>query len=40
MEGWRSLGATHLSINTMGINLSSPQQHIDTLRRVKEALGV
>jgi probable F420-dependent oxidoreductase len=40
MEGWRSLGATHLTINTMGMNLSSPQQHIDTLRRVKEFLGV
>jgi probable F420-dependent oxidoreductase len=37
-EGWRALGATHLSVNTMG--LASPQGHIDALRRAKEALGV
>jgi probable F420-dependent oxidoreductase len=40
MQGWRSLGATHLTINTMGMNLSSPQQHIEALRRVKVSLGV
>jgi alkanesulfonate monooxygenase SsuD/methylene tetrahydromethanopterin reductase-like flavin-dependent oxidoreductase (luciferase family) len=39
-EGWRSLGATHLGINTMGLELPSPQAHIDTLRRVKNMLGV
>jgi len=39
-DGWRSLGATHLGINTMGAGLASPQAHIDMLRRVKEAIGV
>jgi probable F420-dependent oxidoreductase len=39
-EGWRGLGATHLCVNTMGAGLRSPQDHIDALRRVKEALGV
>jgi probable F420-dependent oxidoreductase len=39
-EGWRQLGATHLCINTMGMGLTSPQGHIDALRRAKEALGV
>jgi probable F420-dependent oxidoreductase len=39
-EGWRALGATHLSLNTMGMGLASSQAHIDTLRRAKEALGV
>jgi probable F420-dependent oxidoreductase len=38
-EGWRALGATHLSVNTMGMGLDSPQGHIDALRRAKEALG-
>jgi probable F420-dependent oxidoreductase len=37
-EEWRSLGATHLSVNTMGLGLS-PREHIETIRRVKEALG-
>jgi len=39
-EGWRDLGATHLCVNTMGAGLRSPQDHIDALRRVKDALGV
>ena len=39
-EGWRGLGATHLCVNTMGAGLRSPQEHIDALRRVKDALGV
>ena len=38
--GWRGLGATHLCVNTMGAGLRSPQEHIDALRRVKDALGV
>jgi probable F420-dependent oxidoreductase len=39
-ESWRALGATHLCVNTMGAGLRSPQDHIDALRRVKDALGV
>lgn len=38
IEGWRSLGATHLCVNTMGAGLRSPQDHIDALRRVKEEI--
>ena len=38
-EDWRSLGATHLCVNTMGAKLGSPQGHIDALRRVKDVLG-
>jgi probable F420-dependent oxidoreductase len=37
--GWRSLGATHLCVNTMGLGLPSPAEHVATLRRVKAALG-
>jgi probable F420-dependent oxidoreductase len=40
VEGWRKLGATHLSVNTMGMDLPSPAAHIEGLRRVKAILGV
>jgi probable F420-dependent oxidoreductase len=36
VKAWRSLGATHLGINTMGAGITSPQAHIDLLRRIKE----
>ena len=36
---WESLGATHLSFNTMGAGFTSPSQHIDAVRRFKQALG-
>jgi len=39
-DSWRQLGATHLSVNTMGANLATPQDHIDALRRAKDILGV
>ena len=39
VEGWRELGATHLSVNTMKAGLHSPQEHIDAIRRFKEAVG-
>ncbi len=39
VEGWRALGATHLAVNTMKAGLSSPQEHIDAIRRFKEAVG-
>jgi alkanesulfonate monooxygenase SsuD/methylene tetrahydromethanopterin reductase-like flavin-dependent oxidoreductase (luciferase family) len=35
---WRSLGATHLSVDTMGAGLTSLGAHIDALRRIKEVL--
>ena len=39
LEGWRELGASHLSFNTMGVDLASPQGHIDAIRRFKEVAG-
>lgn len=39
VEGWRALGATHLGVNTMKAGLSSPQEHIDAIRRFKEAVS-
>ncbi len=35
---WRDLGATHLSVNTMGAGLASPRDHIDAVLKVKQAL--
>ena len=37
---WQELGATHLGVNTMGLGFQSLDQHLDALRRVKEALAV
>ena len=34
---WRALGATHLSVNTMGCGLS-PRAHIDAILKMKPAL--
>ncbi len=39
LEGWRALGATHVSFNTMNAGLASPQAHIDAIRRLKELSG-
>lgn len=36
---WRELGATHVSVNTMKAGLSSPQAHIDAIRRFKEGVA-
>ncbi len=38
-DAWRALGATHLSVNTMGADLASLRDHVEALRRVKEAVG-
>ncbi len=37
-DGWRALGATHISINTMGAGFKSPGDHMEAIRRYKEAL--
>ena len=40
MDGWRKMrGVTHLSIDTMRMGLTKPSQHIETLRRFKDAIG-
>lgn len=35
---WKKLGATHLSVNTMGAGFSSAQEHVDAIERFKQAL--
>lgn len=37
VHGWRSIGASHMSINTMGDGLSGPDEHIERLRAFREA---
>ena len=36
-RAWKQNGATHISANTMGAGFSSLDQHLDALRRFKEA---
>jgi probable F420-dependent oxidoreductase len=37
--GWQSLGATHLTINTMGLGHTSVREHLDSLQHAKAAIG-
>jgi probable F420-dependent oxidoreductase len=37
---WQALGATHLGVNTMGMSFQSLDEHLNALRRVKEALAI
>ena len=38
-NAWQSMGATHVSINTMRAGLNSPQDHIDAIQTFKEVIG-
>ncbi len=38
-ESWRALGATHISINTMGAGFKSLAEHIEALRRYRAAVS-
>jgi probable F420-dependent oxidoreductase len=40
IEDWEALGATHISFNTMGAGLSSPQEHIDAVRHFSEVIKI
>src|SRR5579859_2429607 len=35
---WRALGATHLSINTLGAGLAGPDAHVERLRQAVQAV--
>ena len=37
VTGWTEIGATHLCVNTLKAGLSSPDGHIEALRRFREA---
>jgi probable F420-dependent oxidoreductase len=32
LEGWRAAGATHISLNTMGVGFTTPDEHLDAIR--------
>ena len=34
---WRTLGASHVALDSMGAGLATPDRHIDAIRRYKEA---
>jgi len=37
MAAWRAMrGITHLCVNTMGLGLASPDEHVRTLERLKK----
>lgn len=38
VQEWRDVGATHLSVNTMGNGYTTPTQHLDALRKVRGML--
>jgi len=38
VNGWRSLGATHVAVDTMRAGFKSPQQHIDGIREFRQVL--
>ncbi len=38
-EAWQGMGATHISFNTLRAGFTSADEHIDALRRFKEAAG-
>ena len=38
-DAWRELGATHISIVTMGADFTSPEQHLEAARSYRNALG-
>lgn len=38
-EAWQRIGATHLTFNTMRAGYTSVDQHIDALRRFKDAVS-
>jgi probable F420-dependent oxidoreductase len=38
VEEWRAMGATHISVNTMGGGLSGPDAHVKRLREALEVL--
>jgi alkanesulfonate monooxygenase SsuD/methylene tetrahydromethanopterin reductase-like flavin-dependent oxidoreductase (luciferase family) len=38
VDKWRAVGATHLGVNTMGSGRSGPDEHLDALATIAEAI--
>ena len=39
VEAWRTLGATHVCLNTMNAGLKTLAEHLEAVRRFSEAAG-
>lgn len=39
LEAWRDTGASHVSFNTMGAGLATPQAHIEAIRAFAQLIG-
>jgi len=40
LAGWTALSATHITINTMGAGLDTPQKHIEAIKEAAKRVGV
>ena len=40
IEAWRQIGATHLTVNTMGAGLTTVDKHLEALEAVADAAGL
>jgi alkanesulfonate monooxygenase SsuD/methylene tetrahydromethanopterin reductase-like flavin-dependent oxidoreductase (luciferase family) len=40
IQGWQDMGATHLSVNTMGCGLATAADHLTALRTFAAAIGL
>ncbi len=41
LTAWRGMrGVTHVSVHTVGLNLKTPEDHVETLRRFKAEAGI
>jgi probable F420-dependent oxidoreductase len=40
VEEWRGAGATHIAFNTLGVGFTTPEQHIDAMRKYAEVMGI
>lgn len=39
-EEWKAVGATHITINTMGVGFDTPQKHIEAIKKFAKEMGV
>jgi probable F420-dependent oxidoreductase len=39
VQGWRDLGASHVTFNTMNVGFAAAREHLDAVRRFKEIAG-
>lgn len=39
LAGWQAIGATHISFNTMGAGLESPQKHLQAIEQFARLIG-